>query len=258
MIDFKEKERYNMADLVQIVALLRDPEGGCPWDIRQTHQSIRQNMIEETYEVVEAIDLKDTTLLQEELGDVLLQVVFHSQMEAEAGSFDFDSVCDGICKKLVYRHPHVFGNVSVSDSTQALESWEKMKNQEKGRKTAAHRLESVPACLPALMKAAKTQKRAAEFGFAPKDQNEAVAMLANSVQLLQNQPEDPQQAIGRVLFAAVAAARAMGTEPEEALDRATGQFRARVEACESAAQADGSLLQQLDRKELAEYWGREL
>ena len=123
MVEFVQKPRYTAQDLVRIVALLRQPEGGCPWDKAQTHASIRQNFIEETYEAVEAIDLGDPELLQEELGDVLLQVALHCQMEAERGAFDFDEVCNGICQKLLYRHPHVFGDVAAATPDEALRNW---------------------------------------------------------------------------------------------------------------------------------------
>ena len=131
---FTPKERYDAQDLIRIVAQLRAPQG-CPWDREQTHASIRMNFIEETYEAVDAIDQNDAHLLCEELGDVLLQVALHSQMEAEKGTFSFDDVCDGICKKLIYRHPHVFGESSAATTGQALANWEALKNAEKGRAT---------------------------------------------------------------------------------------------------------------------------
>ena len=133
MVDFEQKEHYTAQDLVRIVSLLRDPVNGCPWDKEQTHQSIRSNFIEETYEALEAIDLNDAHLLEEELGDVLLQVALHCQMEAEKGVFDFDSVCDGICKKLIYRHPHVFGDTVAETTGEVLSNWEALKNAEKAR-----------------------------------------------------------------------------------------------------------------------------
>ena len=125
-MDFQRKETYTIEDLLQIVRILRSP-GGCPWDREQTHHSIRACLIEETYEAVEAIDTEDTELLKEELGDVLLQVVFHADLEAEAGRFDFDQVADGICKKLIVRHPHVFGDVHVQDSAEVLKNWDAIK-----------------------------------------------------------------------------------------------------------------------------------
>ena len=139
---FREKEHYNAQDLMEIVALLRDPEHGCPWDKVQTHQTIRMNFLEETCEVLEAIDLGDDALMCEELGDIMMQVALHSQMAAEAGSFTFDEVCDGVCKKLIYRHPHIFGD---AEAPTGENSWEALKNREKGRTTWSR---TWPVCRP--------------------------------------------------------------------------------------------------------------
>ena len=128
ILNFTEKPNYDFNDLVEIVKILRAP-GGCPWDRAQTHESIRQNFIEETYEAVEAIDNSDTELLKEELGDVLLQVALHAEMERESGGFDIHDVCDGICKKLIIRHPHVFGTAQVKDSEEVLLNWEEIKKK---------------------------------------------------------------------------------------------------------------------------------
>lgn len=155
---YPEKQHYTADDLVAIIAILRDPDNGCPWDKVQTHRSIRMNFLEEAYEAVDAIDLDDPELLCEELGDVLMQVIFHAQIEREAGHFTFAEVCDGVCRKLLDRHPHIFrGDESIKD-------WDSLKNKEKGRLTLADDLESVPGALPALMRAVKLQKRAARCG----------------------------------------------------------------------------------------------
>ena len=143
---YPEKQHYTADDLAAIIAILRDPDNGCPWDKVQTHRSIRMNFLEEAYEAVDAIDLDDPELLCEELGDVLMQVVFHAQIEREAGHFTFAEVCDGVCRKLLDRHPHIFrGDESIKD-------WDSLKNKEKGRLTLADDLESVPGALPALMR----------------------------------------------------------------------------------------------------------
>lgn len=135
---YPEKQHYTADDLAAIIAILRDPDNGCPWDKVQTHRSIRMNFLEEAYEAVDAIDLDDPELLCEELGDVLMQVVFHAQIEREAGHFTFAEVCDGVCRKLLDRHPHIFrGDESIKD-------WDSLKNKEKGRLTLADDLESVP------------------------------------------------------------------------------------------------------------------
>ena len=162
-MDFQQKERYTIGDLEHIIALLRAP-GGCPWDIEQTHQSVRANLIEETYEAVEAIDTNNIELLKEELGDVLMQVLFHAQIEAEQGTFTFADVVDGVAKKLVVRHPHVFGDVQVTDSAQVLSNWDEIKKKTKSQTTQTEVLESVLLhCLPlcAVIKYRKKQQKLA-------------------------------------------------------------------------------------------------
>lgn len=148
MINYKRKEHYRVEDLVEIMSILRG-EGGCPWDREQTHESIRQNMLEEAYEAAEAIDLKNPEMLCEELGDVLLQVVFHARMEQEKGGFTFDDVADGVCKKLILRHPHIFGDVQVRDSDEVLKNWDAIKKVEKSQKTTTDTLRAVARSLPA-------------------------------------------------------------------------------------------------------------
>ena len=240
MINFNPKDRYGFADLVEIMALLRSPEG-CPWDRAQDHASIRRNFIEEVYEAVDAIDQNDAHLLCEELGDVLLQVALHSQMEAEKGTFSFDDVCDGICKKLIYRHPHVFGDQSAATTGQALANWEALKNAEKGRATAKDRLESVPRSFPALMRAAKLQKRAGAYGFAyqqPGDAlNDVKDELAELEQAMQGQGNAAEEA-GDLLFAAAGLACALGADPEQVLTGASDRYQSRVIRCEELAGSD--------------------
>lgn len=256
-MEFRRKERYTAQDLVRIVALLRDPADGCPWDKEQTHQSIRSNFIEETYEVLEAIDLADAHLLEEELGDVLLQVALHCQMEAEKDVFDFDAVCDGICKKLIYRHPHVFGDTVAETTDQVLSNWEALKNAEKARTTAKSRLESVPAAFPALMRAAKVQKRAGAYGFAYPDAAAALADLESELAELKAamaSGDGVEWELGDVLFAAVNLGRMLGQDSEQALSRATTRFQNRVIACEAQAQAEGRALEDASPAELDRYW----
>lgn len=164
MINFTRKPRYGYEDLLEIIRLLRSPEG-CPWDRVQTHQSIRRGVLEEAYEAAEAIDTDNAALLKEELGDVLMQVVFHAGIEADAGRFDMDDVCDGVVKKLLYRHPHVFGNGQTETADTVPASWEQLKRQEKGQKCTADALDAVARSLPGLWRAEKIQKKAAEAGF---------------------------------------------------------------------------------------------
>ena len=236
------KERYTMNDLRDIVALLRDPDSGCPWDKVQTHTSIRKNFIEETYEVADAIDLADAHLLCEELGDVLLQVALHTQMEAEQGTFTFDDVCTGICKKLIARHPHIFAQTGAPKRTadEVLDTWEQIKRREKHREGLAQDLESVPRSLPALMRAQKVAKRAAGHGVCQTDTAAALQMLAERVAALQAAAADNadsndmgatktgaderRRLMGEVLFAAADASRFLGCDAEEVLDEETGRF----------------------------------
>ena len=164
MVNFQRKQRYGWEDLLTIMHLLRAPEG-CPWDREQTHQSIRRNFLEETYEALDAIDRNDIPGMCEELGDVLLQVVFHSVMEEEQGRFTADDVVDGVAQKLVFRHTHVFGAAEAADSAQALEGWEAQKKKEKGFTSPADAVEAVPHTLPALWRAEKIVSRSVKAGF---------------------------------------------------------------------------------------------
>ena len=183
MVDFQYKDSYGVKDLEEIVRILRAP-GGCPWDAEQTHQSIRRNFLEEAYEAVEAIDEGSPEHLEEELGDVLLQVVMHARMEQEAGRFDLDGVADGICKKLIYRHPHVFGDVAVSGTGEVLSNWEALKRKEKGQATNTDALEAVARALPALWRAEKVQKKARKAGFDWPDVSGALDKLSEELEEL--------------------------------------------------------------------------
>ncbi len=236
MVQFEEKDRYSMQDLLEIVALLRDPQDGCAWDKVQTHASIRRNFIEETYEVADAIDQEDAHLLCEELGDVLLQVALHTRMEEEQGAFTFEDVCTGICKKLIYRHPHIFGDVQAGDAGQVLQNWEALKRAEKHREDLAADLDDVPAALPALVQAQKLQKRAAAHGLGLIRKDEAQKALRDACErLCQSDGEGTEQqerALGEVLFAAAGCGRLAGTDAEQALERANTAF-----ACAAKKQA---------------------
>lgn len=203
MIDFYSKPRYDFEDLCQLVRVLRAPDG-CPWDSVQTHESIRRNFLEEVYEACEAIDQKDPVHLREELGDVLLHVVFHAGIEADAGNFTIDDVCDTVVKKMVSRHPALFGGEQGLD-------WDEIKRREKGQTSSAEELDSVARSLPALWRAEKLQKKA-EKAQIPVEFPEVSA----AVNELEKQP-DKTQAVGKLLFAAVQAARQSGVDPEMAL-----------------------------------------
>jgi len=158
----KNKESWNIEDLLEIMTLLRS-EDGCPWDREQTHKSIRKNLIEETYEVVEAIDNDDPCLMREELGDLLLQIVFHAEMAKEAGRFSFSDVSNDICKKLITRHPHIFGEITVENTEQVLTNWDSIKMQEKKQKSPGEAINSVSRALPALMRAEKMSSKAIKY-----------------------------------------------------------------------------------------------
>ena len=218
MIDFPHKEKYDAQDLRQIVEILRG-EGGCPWDREQTHATLRRNLLEETAELCEAIDREDPALMREELGDVWLQVLFHASIEQERGSFDLDDVADAECKKLISRHPHVFGDVTVSDVGEELSLWEDLKRAEKQQTTAAEAMDAVCRTLPGLWRAEKIQKKAAHSLPETADADDLLRELRSDLERLEErvQAGDAAAALGELLFDAVKLARLTGTDPEEAL-----------------------------------------
>jgi nucleoside triphosphate diphosphatase len=217
-----------LLDLVRVMARLRAP-GGCPWDREQDHRSLARHLLEEAHEVLDAIDANDTERLREELGDLLLQVVFHAEMAREAGDFDVDDVAEGIVRKLIRRHPHVFGDTSVSGAGEVLVNWERIKQEEKGE----HPIEDdIPATLPALARAAKVQRRAAGIGFEWRTEEGALAKLREEVEELADAatPDEAELELGDVLFAAVSVGRTFGIDAESALRRSTRTFAERYEA----------------------------
>lgn len=219
MLDWVPSAPYTAEQLLEVLRILRDPENGCPWDKVQTHASIRKNFLEETCEVLEAIDADDPAMLREELGDVLMQVVFHAQIEREAGHFTFAEVCDGVCRKLIERHPHIFGG------DESIKDWDSLKNKEKGRLTLADDLESVPGALPALMRAAKLQKRAARCGVETAAAPADIAAAAETAVSAADKAV-AEQAVGELLFTAAALARQAGVDPEQALQKRNAAFLA--------------------------------
>lgn len=257
-VDFQQKERYNMHDLICIMQVLRSPEG-CPWDKEQTHASVRKNFIEETYEVCEAIDTADAPLLCEELGDVLLQVVFHAQMEAEQGSFTFEDVCTGICKKLITRHPHIFGSVDAKTSEEVLRNWDAIKKREKGQETAAETLSGVSKALPALMRSEKVQHRAARAGFDYPDASWALRDLRREVDELAEamdgaSPQHAAEELGDVLFSAVNVSRFLKADAEEALGFSCEKFITRFTGVERLAAQRGISMKTAPVEELEALW----
>ena len=232
-------------------------ENGCPWDREQDHHSIRKDFIEEVYEAVEAIDLEDTALLREELGDVLLQVVFHSRIEEEKGSFNFDDVVNEVCQKLVIRHPHVFGDVSVKSSDDVLKNWNNIKQETKGQETYTETLESVCSALPALMRAQKLGQRAKRAGLDFADAGSALDALESEIAELKAaiaENSNVEEEIGDVLFSAVNVSRLCGYDAEEALTRSSDKFIDRFRKAEELTRFDGTDMKSLNIDELDAYW----
>lgn len=256
---FEFKERYNINDLIDIVSILRS-ENGCPWDKVQTHESIRKDFIEEVYEVIEAIDLKDKDLLKEELGDVLLNTVFHAQIETEKGNFNFDDVCNDICQKMIVRHPHVFGDISANTTDQVLNNWDKIKMNTKGQTTYTETLESVAKSLPALMRAEKVGKRASKANMDFKNIQDALQCVKDETNELQeaignNSVQDVYEEFGDLLFSCVNLARKLGIDSERALVDATNKFIDRFSKTEELIRSNGiEDIKSLDIHQLDAYW----
>lgn len=258
MVDFEQKERYNFEDLLRIMEILRAPDG-CMWDREQDHQSIRRNFIEETYEVCEAIDEQDAEHLKEELGDVLLQVVFHTQMEKEKGVFDIGDVADGVCKKLIFRHPHIFGSVEVGSSEEILRNWDALKRVEKHQETDTAALDSVARSLPGLIRAEKLQKKAEKVGFDWENVQGALDKVAEETAELQqamNGSGDVEEELGDLLFAMVNVARHLKVDPERALEKTCDKFISRFASMERQAHAADKSLSDLPLAELDALWNK--
>ena len=250
------KESYTFDDLVIIMELLRS-EGGCPWDREQTHKSIRNNFIEETYEVIEAIDTDDAKLLREELGDVMLQIVFHARMEEEAGAFDVNDVANDVCVKLIHRHPHIFGDNDAKTSEDVLKNWEAIKNVEKSRVTYTDKLNAIPPMFPALLRAQKVGKKASFFDFETSDlviekiyeETEEVREAMRS-----GDREQVEEEIGDLLLTVTSLARKAGVDSEEALFKAVNKFINRFQKVENAAIEKGLEIDKMTMAELDAIW----
>lgn len=242
-LNFERKNKYDFNDLVEIMKILRSPDG-CPWDRVQTHQSIRMDFIEETYEAIEAIDTEDTALLREELGDVMLQVVFHSVMEEEKGSFDISDVCDEVCQKLIIRHPHVFADTIADTPDEVLKNWDQIKMQTKSQKSQSEVLGSVSKALPALMYSQKIQKKAAKVGFDFENTDDALNKVSEELTELKtaidnNDNENMSEELGDLLFSVVNVARFIKVDSEKALYDATKKFTERFTKVEQLCNERG-------------------
>lgn len=251
-----EKRMDTLEDLVRIIRILRS-ENGCPWDRVQTHTSIRMDLLEEAYEAADAIDHGDMKNLCEELGDVLMQVVFHAEIETEQGGFTMADVIQGICEKMVYRHPHVFGDGKADTAEEVLINWAELKKKEKRQETQTEVLQSVPEALPALIRARKVQKRAAEVGFdfpvtadAFRKVYEELRELEQAVQRNGNIEEE----FGDILFSLANISRFLKINPEFALTKAIKKFINRFEYIEKSALLQGKTLSEMTLEEMDLLW----
>lgn len=251
-----DKKSYDFDDLVTVVEVLRS-DIGCPWDREQDHKSIRKDIIEETYEVIEAIDTEDPVLLREELGDVMLQVVFHARIEEESNSFDIHDVANDICVKLIHRHPHVFGDVVAETSEKVLSNWEKIKSDEKERITVSDKLRAIPPMLPALMRAEKVGKKAKCFDFENAEQvmdkvSEEFCEVSEAIN--EGAPDRIEEELGDLLLTVTSLCRKLGVEPEVALNKATNKFINRFSVLENAVMERGGDINSMSMTELDAIW----
>lgn len=271
--DFVIKERYTIDELRALMAFLRSPEG-CPWDREQTHDSIKKNLLEEAYEAIDAIDSEDPARICDELGDVLMQVVFHAQMSAEHGSFDFDDVISGICRKLISRHTHIFAGDSSGTASEVLGLWEKNKKKEKGLKSQSQVLKDVPRSLPALQRSYKVQQKAAGVGFDWDDKQGPLEKIHEELSEITQAELETQAAVeagvmtseqagrviagevGDLLFATVNYARHLKVQPEMALSSSTEKFIRRFSAVEEMAIQQGLDLNEMSLTELDHLWDK--
>lgn len=226
-------KEYTFEDLLEIVKKLRG-EGGCPWDMEQTHESIKHNIIEEGYELIEALEEGDFPKMADESGDLLLQVVFHARIGEENGEYNINDVISAVCKKLIHRHPHVFGGVSVKDSEEVLNNWNQIKRDDRGQKTIAQDMQGVSRFLPSLMRAQKIQGKAEKSGYIFNEPPVAVESIANMTNILSSNEdkEIAEKYIGKMLFELVSVAKAHGIDAETALSRHINSFISEFEKYE--------------------------
>lgn len=254
MLDFELKNRYNIGDLLKIIRVLRS-ENGCPWDKVQTHESIRTDLIEEAYEVCEGIDCNSPEMLREELGDLLLQVAFHAEIETEQGNFNFDDVCNDICQKLVYRHPHVFGDVKADTESEVLKNWDALKKAGKHQETYSETLESVPKTFPALLRGEKVCKRAMRAGLPIDGAQDCIDEIKRGLDRLDTENADAenkqnQQTLGKIALSLCNLNRILHIDGEKALTYSTNKFITAFKAAEEEIISRGGSMDKLSDEEL--------
>lgn len=260
MIPYEMKERYTVDDLVEIVRLLRSEEG-CPWDKVQTHKSLRTDLIEETYEVIEAIDQDDPAMLREELGDLLLQVVFHTQLEQEKEAFTLEDVCTEICEKMITRHPHVFSTTKADTTEEVLKNWDAIKEASKHQVTRTQTLEAVAKTLPALMRAQKTFKRASKGNANFLDNVAALAIITECKRELEHaicfeEKEKMAQSLGDLLFCCAGFSQLLDISAEQVLTDTTNRFIRMFRTVEEECTANHRALEDLSQSEWIAVWKR--
>ncbi|MDI3500745.1 MAG: tetrapyrrole methylase family protein / MazG family protein [Thermoanaerobacter sp.] len=252
------QEKYDIYDLLEIMRILRS-EKGCPWDKEQTHQSLEKYLVEESYELVDAIEKESEDKMVEELGDVLLQVVFHSQIAKERGTFNFGDVVDGICKKMIWRHPHVFGTEELKTSKAVLEKWDELKKEEKDLNSYTEVLKDVPRYMPALMRSYKIQEKAAKVGFDWERVEDALSKVYEELEELKEvykgkDKEKIIEEVGDLIFAVVNVARFLDVEPESATHNTVEKFIKRFEYIEKTAAKNGQKLDEMTLSDMDKLW----
>jgi len=257
-VDMLGRKRHALGDLLNVLRRLRAP-GGCPWDAKQDHSSLRGALLEESYECLQCIDDADMDGLCEELGDLLLQIAFHAIIEEEKRAFTMRDVISGVVNKLIYRHPHVFAGTKADTAEEVLVNWEALKKEEKHFKSQSDMIDAIPRALPALMRSAKVQKKAADVGFDWPSADGALDKVGEELAELRAAMEEQhgphiEEEMGDLLFACVNAARLLRTDAELLLQRATDKFAARFRAMEGIVVQEGKKLQDMTLSEMDSYW----
>ena len=258
MVDWEFKEKYDLNDFIRIIDVLRGP-GGCPWDIKQTHESLKLNAVEEAWEVVDAIDEGSAAHLREELGDLLMQVIFHASIEKERGGFTLDDVADEAVKKLVHRHPHVFADVKADTPEEVLTNWDAIKRADRGQQSTDSVMDGIPKGLPGLMRSQKIQNKAGKLGFDWPDVSGAMDKLREEVGELQEgidagDVENIKEEIGDALFSVVNVARFFKVDSEECMHAACAKFIRRFRYLEEGAARRGLRLEDMSLGQMEEIY----